>query len=143
MRLQEIMSTKIETIEPEELVSAAAERMKTQSVHHLVVGRGKEVLGIVAERDLVRRPPSDRVGDVMVADTMRAPPEMKVREAANILRGRVNDAILVMEGERLVGIVTIQDFLELIGKGLQGHTPRAESRNESVRRRGPSSSARR
>jgi len=142
MRIQDIMTRRVETVAAEEPLEAALERMRRRRIHHLVVLRGKELAGIVSDRDVRGAGASvsgRSVSDVMAAPAMSATPEMTVRKAANLLRGRSIGCLPVVEGGDLVGIVTTTDLLELIGRGserpvergkrwiLKGRGPRRKS----------------
>jgi len=43
---------------------------------------------------------------------------MPIRKAANLMRGRSIGCLVVVDGARIVGIVTVSDLLELIGRGI-------------------------
>jgi CBS domain-containing protein len=45
-------------------------------------------------------------------------PEMTVRQAANRMWGRTEGAIPVLDGQKLVGIVTVSDLLDVLGRGV-------------------------
>jgi CBS domain-containing protein len=63
MRIQEIMTTDVETIEPDALVSVATERMRVGGIHHLVVVQGKSIVGVLSSGDVVILPsPNGRPG---------------------------------------------------------------------------------
>jgi CBS domain-containing protein len=124
MRLQDIMSSSVRTVSPDEPAGAAFERMRQERIHHLVVMRGKQVVGVVSERDLgsvhgeeFRR--NHTVGDFISTPAISAPPSMTVREAANLMRGQSIGSLPVTENGKLVGIVTISDLLEVIGRGVE------------------------
>ncbi len=126
MRLQDVMHDKVETITARETADGAWERMRGRRIRHLVVVDGKRVVGVVSERDI--RSSSARSGrsvsEVMTAPAATASPHTTLREAANILRGRTIGCLPVVDRERLVGIVTTTDILELIGRGVQRPVPR-------------------
>ena len=93
--------------------------MRQGRIRHLVVSDGAHVVGVVSDRDLVglgRLAGSTRVGDLMASPVVQGYPEMTVRQAANQLRGHSIGCLPVFEDERLVGIVTTTDLLELIGR---------------------------
>ncbi len=124
MRLFEMMSTGVETIGLGESTEVAAGRMRQHAVQHLVVMDRGEVVGVVSDRDLMgsdgtfsRRPRT--VADVMTPDPVLATPDTTVREAANLLRGRNVGCLPVFDEKKLVGIVTITDLLELLGRGVE------------------------
>jgi acetoin utilization protein AcuB len=141
MRLQEFMSTKVETIDQDENAARAWTRMQGLGIRHLVVTRGREIRGIVSDRDLsgfrgdALRPPRP-VKELMTASVVTARPTTTVREAANLLRGRVIGCLPVLDGEgRLVGIVTTSDLLDLLGRGTE--RPVAKAQRRTLGRRGP------
>lgn len=117
MQLREIMSKPAEVVAPEESVSSARARMSRARVHHLVAARGRDVLGIVSERDLDGAAPETPIEAVMSSPAVTAPASMTVREAAKVLRGHGIGSLPILERGRVVGIVTITDLLALLGKG--------------------------
>ncbi len=138
MRLQDIMTTEIETIQAVESAEQAWNRMFLADIHHLIVKQGTEVLGIISERDLGGKHGKEvrlnkTVGELMTASPVLASPTMTVKEAANAFRGYTISALPVMEDAELVGIVTITDLLELIGKGFDRGAFKKDRRPESGR----------
>lgn len=129
MIVQEIMKRRVETANPDLPVEDAVRRMEMGKIRHLLITRGREVMGVVSDRDLSAFPQErDRAGrtvaDVMTPVAAAATPEMPVRKAANLLRGRSIGCLPVLEDGRLVGIVTVSDLLELVGKGAESPVER-------------------
>lgn len=135
MRLQEIMSTPVESIEPQTSVAEAREIMKRQGIHHLVVASGRRTLGVVSSRDITRVSSGEMVERFMSKAIVSASPQTTVREAANLLRGRSLGCLPVTDKGRIVGMVTIADLLELLGKGTE--RPVGRSTRWTLRARGP------
>jgi acetoin utilization protein AcuB len=132
MRLMEIMTTDVQTVAPEEDAEKAFQRMRTQRIRHLVVMDGRQVVGVVSERDMggprgggLRR--GRTVRELMSEQAVTASPTTTVRQAANLLRARTIGCLPVVEDGKLVGIVTLTDLLELLGRGAQ-LSPTATSR---------------
>jgi len=122
MRVAEIMSPRVRTIGPAESAELAWDRMRMHQIHHLVVVHDTEILGIITERDLgskhgesVRQGRSVR--DLMTPRAITAAPHATVRAAANLMRGHRSGSLAVVDEGRLVGIVTVWDFLDLLGRG--------------------------
>jgi CBS domain-containing protein len=46
-------------------------------------------------------------------------PTTTVRQGANLMRGRSIGRLVVTKGERIVGIVTVPDLLDLMGRRLE------------------------
>lgn len=121
MRIFDVMTEGVRTISPTVSAEAARETMRLHGIHHLVVADKSDVVGVVSTRDL-GRPGSARERESSVADIMSTPAvtvdrEMPLRKAANMMRGRFIGCLVVMKGRRPVGIVTVSDLLDVIGRG--------------------------
>jgi CBS domain-containing protein len=124
------MNTNVRTIEPEADAEEAREFMRLHDIHHLVVMEGKDVVGVLSERDLGGRrgssPPVASVLELMNPQIISAKPTTSIKEAANLLRGYGVGCLPILEKGKLVGIVTVTDLLELIGRGLEKPVVRTE-----------------
>jgi CBS domain-containing protein len=126
MRVSEVMSGPVYTIEAEETATAAWEMMRVRRTRHLVVSDSEgHVVGVVSATDLggkhgERLRARRSVRDLMTEKLVTAFPEMTVREAANLMRGHDVNCLPVFNGrDRLKGIVTVMDLLESIGGGTE------------------------
>jgi len=137
MRVQEIMTGKVRTVPPTMAAIDAWELMKNGRIHHLVVTRGSEVVGVLSDRDAGGRAgvavrSGRTVGDLMTTKVVTIGETGTVREAANLMRGRTMGCLPVLRKGRLVGIVTTSDLLVLLGRGsdrpLQADRPTATHR---------------
>ena len=118
MRVRDIMSEAVETISPEASVAEASESMLRNQIHHLVVAEGGAIVGVLSRHDLQRTESATAVRSVMSAPPITAKPGTTLRQAANLLRSNHLDCLpIVDERQGLVGIVTVSDLLDLIGKG--------------------------
>jgi len=131
------MSQEVQSISAEQSVLEAQELMRRHRIRHLVVMEGKQPIGILSERDLLRVPTHLNAGDQVRRTQFTAPPSATVREAANLMRGNWIDAVAVVEGQKVVGILTTSDMLDLIGRGEEGHAP-VVARDGKRRRRSAS-----
>ena len=136
MRLSEIMSTPVSTIAPDERIERATTEMRLHRIRHLVVVERGEVVGVVSDRDLKGANPYGLVKEHMIDKVAVASPRTTVREAANLLRGHTIGCIPVVDDDRVVGIVTVTDLLELLGRGAISPSPRSE--RATLARRGAS-----
>jgi acetoin utilization protein AcuB len=135
MRISEFMSTPVESVSPDEPIDLVRARMRGRRIHHLVVLDRGAVVGVVSDRDLRGVAGAQVVAEVMSQPVATATPRTTVREAANLLRGRSIGCLPVLDGGRLVGMVTVTDLLELLGRGLERPTP--TSQRWIMRGRGP------
>jgi len=143
MLVRERMSTKPVTITADMSITEALRVMRQNQVRRLpVLDNEDRMVGIVSEKDLLYASPSPatslsiyemhyllsrlRVTELMTADVVTVTPDTPLEEAARIMADNKIGGLPVMEGGRLVGIITETDifkvFLELLGareKGLR------------------------
>ena len=124
MRVQDVMTTAVQTISPAASAEEAANLMRTRRIHHLVVSEGPRVVGILSDRDVggrngapVRK--NRIVSDLMTTRVVTVSPTRTVRQAANVMRGRSIGCLVVVGRDRTLGIVTVADLLELLGRGVE------------------------
>jgi IMP dehydrogenase len=142
MRVSDIMSAPVHTIGVEEPAMAAWEAMRLRRTRHLVVtGEEGRVIGVISASDLGGKSGElvrarGRVSDLMTEKLVVAQLETTVREAANLMRGHAVNCLPVFDDRnRLKGIVTVVDLLELIGRGAERPmiaAPRAVMKNRGV-----------
>jgi CBS domain-containing protein len=123
MRVQDVMTADVKTIAPTAPAQDAWNMMRFNRIHHLVVTKGRRLLGVLSDRDAGgRRGAAVRtntvVGDLMTAPAVTVEPTMTVRQAANVMRGRSIGCLVVAKAGHAIGIVTVSDLLELVGRGL-------------------------
>ncbi len=123
MRLQDIMSRQVETIGHDQSVVRANELMWRKRMHHLIVMRGNDIVGVISDTDLGGEetdsiPDDLQVHKVMSARVVTARPDTTVRDAVNLMRGHKIRCLPVLdEGNKLVGIVTMSDIERLEKRG--------------------------
>ena len=101
-------------------VRSALETIQVRQVHHLpVVDNDDNLVGIVAEKDLLRARDDDLLQDIMTRDVVTVTEYTALEEAARIMVDHKISSLPVMRDGKLVGIVTETDlfgiFLELLG----------------------------
>jgi CBS domain-containing protein len=129
------MRKEVRTIGPSEPASMAKELFRRYDIHHLVVVDRKNVIGMLADRDLI-----DIGGETPVQRAMAHPPvtinpEETVRKAAALMTGHVIGSLPVVDDGKLVGIVTTFDLVALLAKGATHPAPSGE--RPVLTRRGP------
>ena len=62
-------------------------------------------------------------------DALRPTPRTTLRQAANVMQGRLIGSLPVVEDGKLVGIVTATDVLHELGRGSSRPTIRAKRQN--------------
>lgn len=121
--IRQILKEKPEiwTIAPDETVYHALELMARKNVGALPVVRGDALIGVFSERDYARRgilqgraSKDTAVAELMSSPVITATSDMTTHDCLALMVSRRIRHLPVLEGERLVGIVTIGD----IGKAI-------------------------
>ena len=122
MRVQEVMTKNVRTVSANMPAEQAWSLMKTDGIHHLVVTEGRRIVGVLSNRDGGRRAADSAslatVEELMTKPVVTIEPDATIRQAANMMRGRTIGCLPVTRGDRLVGIVTTSDLLDVVGGGV-------------------------
>ena len=120
-------------------VPQAERLMRRHEVRHLPVVRGSRLVGIVTDRDLLfappertgagrdgdtdRRPTAPSVRDVMSRPVVTIGPDETIGRAAGLMLASRASCLPVLDGERLVGLLTTADLLRALAAGEGAATP--------------------
>ena len=131
MRINDLLRQKgglVVTIRPDQPVTELLDSLATNGVGALVVSQdGQSIDGIVSERDVVRKLQrfgpdllQEPVGEIMSKPVRTCPPETELDELMRMMtKGRFRH-VPVVDGDRLVGIVSIGDVVKHRIDELQG-----------------------
>ncbi len=117
MQVGALVGGKSEVVGPDTSLFVAAESLIENGIGSLAVVDGRELAGIFTERDLVRAtaegidPHEATVREWMTTAPDTIGPEVDVDEAAAWLLEMGYRHLPVMEGDELLGIVSIRDLL--------------------------------
>jgi CBS domain-containing protein len=120
--IKDIMTKKVITVEANRTVFEAAELMTEKGVGCIIVVIEGFPVGIITERDIVRRIVAKRssldikVTEVMTKTLITVDPDTSVREAARIMSTNRIRRLPVLKNNKLVGIVVASDFVRNAGK---------------------------
>lgn len=123
----QIMSTNLLTVRPEDLVDLAASMMDWEKIRHVPVEDDEgRLVGIVSHRALLRMVARGQGGtdqvvvkDIMRSDPVSVTPTTPTIEAMKLMRDRAVGSLPVVEDNRLVGIVTEHDLIDVSAKLLE------------------------
>jgi PAS domain S-box-containing protein len=122
----EIMSRNVAVIQKDGTIAKAAQIMNTRNVSCVVVLSGSDVVGILTERDMLKRivaikkdPTQTKVEDVMSSPAISVPADHSAFSSSRIMEQKHIRHLVVIENERLCGIVTQTDIFRAIKKKLQ------------------------
>jgi acetoin utilization protein AcuB len=125
------MKTYLITVSPDTSVLKARELMDQHKISHLPVTDGRaHLLGIVTDRDLKQAWASPAstlsvyeltyvlqkltVETIMTRDLVTATPDMTIERAARLIHDHKIGALPVVKDEKLVGIITSTDLMEVL-----------------------------
>jgi len=128
MLVKEVMNRAVKTVRPTDTVKNAAQLMNESGIGSLVVISGTGgVVGILTERDILidvvatgKGADDVKVEDIMTKELITVSPNNTLEEAADIMTQNKIKKLPVVEGGKLLGIVTASDLIayekELIEK---------------------------
>ncbi|MCX7926224.1 MAG: GGDEF domain-containing protein [Fimbriimonadales bacterium] len=103
-------------VNPDHTVETALVLLRGHRLRGLPVFEGGHVLGIVESEQLLGVPPETPVREVMTTELMVATPQTPLRTVAEWFQRQRQTVMPVMEGDRLVGLITVFDLLAEIGR---------------------------
>ncbi len=114
--IREVMTKQLVTVEPTTSVATAVTVMGMQRVGAVLVIENGRLEGIFTERDLVRALSNDigassqPLAQWMTRNPVTVGPEASVEQALEIMLARHFRHLPVMDGESVVGVVSIRDL---------------------------------
>ena len=116
MRVGEIMNKDPIIIPPKTPVGQALKLMQQHQIRHLPVIENDSMVGWISARTLREVLLASMlevitVGDVMVQAPISVTPETSVEEAARLVHEHRIGGMPVLEGDKLVGVLTVNDLL--------------------------------
>ncbi len=130
-RVEQYMTTDVFTVHESEVIDLVANVMDWRRVRHIPVEDNEHrLIGIISYRSIIRFFAKDLphgkehpvpAVDFMQRDPITIPPETTTLDAINIMRRERVACLPVVEGDRLVGIVTEQDFINIAADLFEMH----------------------
>ncbi|MCG8459675.1 MAG: CBS domain-containing protein [Holophagales bacterium] len=139
--VRDLMSDRVVAVRPDDDLKTLHDLMLDHNVRHIpVVDRDSDLVGLVSHRDLLRTSlveqpdltdymeeallESSTVSAVMTEEVATVEPDTRLQEAAEVMFENKYGCLPVVEGRRLVGILTESDFVRLVAKAAR--VPQAE-----------------
>jgi CBS domain-containing protein len=135
MKIQELMSKKVQSITPGASVTEAARTMRDLDIGSLPVMEGNELLGIITDRDICCRvvgenhdPETTEVRTIMSTDIASCFSDQDVAEAAHLMEGKHIRRLAILQRDNSVaGILSVDDLArcshDLAGEVLEAAGP--------------------
>ncbi len=136
MRVAELMTSKVFTVEPHDLIDRVFFLLHYEKIRHLPVVEKGKLVGIVSDRDLYKalgpksnsnaveaskestqlHVVSQKVAHIMHRGVFTIAPEAMLSEAAALMAEHRIGALPVVENNKLVGILSSTDILRVFAK---------------------------
>jgi len=127
MTVADRMIKQVVTLTEDTTLRDALIAVQKHHIRHVPIVKDGALVGILTDRDLKRATPSPfagadrdtfervvdsiRVGQIMTRNPFTVTPSTSIRDAVKVLHDRKFGALPVVEGTRLVGILTATDML--------------------------------
>jgi CBS domain-containing protein len=116
VQIREVMTESVVTAPPTATVREVAELMRERNVGSVVLVDGERPTGFITDRDLAvgvvadGREGSDQACDHASSPVVTGAPAMHVEEAAELMVQHAIRRLPILDGDRLTGIVTLDDL---------------------------------
>ena len=121
--VKDVMKTDLVTIDASESIKEAANMMDQKNVGCVIVTKENQPIGILTERDFVKRiaskdtPLTSPLSDVMSSPLISIAPDETVWEAAQLMKSKNIHKLPIQEGNEITGIVTTTDLVKICSIG--------------------------
>ncbi len=124
LRVKDIMSKDIIAVKEDATVFEAAKLMKDNKIGCVLVAKEGKVVGIITERDMVRRviaeekdPKQTLVRDVMSKPVVAVKSSISIDAAVEVMvKNGIRRLPVVDEDNKLVGVVTVKDLASALAE---------------------------
>ncbi|OFW16107.1 MAG: hypothetical protein A3F70_02960 [Acidobacteria bacterium RIFCSPLOWO2_12_FULL_67_14] len=116
MQIRDVMTPNPRCVSPDDTIQNAARIMRDEDTGVVPVVKDGRAVGVVTDRDIVVRGVAEDgqlnrpIREIVSRSLVSATPDMSTREAAELMSEHQVRRLPVVEGERLVGIVSIGDL---------------------------------
>jgi CBS domain-containing protein len=115
------MATTLATIQSEASLLAAAQLMREKRIGSLLTIEAGEIVGIVTERDLVRKglasnwdAGSTHVSAVMSSPLLSIDVNRTIRDASKVMAEQGVRHLTVTENGKIVGVLSVRDLVKMV-----------------------------
>ena len=120
-QVRDIMQKKVITIELQKTVQDAAVILKEKHISFLVVVKDSKPVGVISERDIVRKivaesvdPKSTQLEVIMSKNFKWVEPNASIESAVQKMLNNNIRRLVVLEDENLAGVITQTDLTEFL-----------------------------
>jgi acetoin utilization protein AcuB len=121
-----IMTTNLVTVKPTDKLTRIKEIFDKKKIHHIPVVKGKKMVGIISKQDFlyylhgftksgrimgIQALESATCDKIMTTGLAKLEPDSRINVALEVFKENLFHALPVVEGEKLVGIITTYDII--------------------------------
>lgn len=125
MTLRDLVIEGVETAGPSATAEALAMRMEEANIGSIIIEEEMEPVGVVTDRDLAirvvardRDPSAVTASEVMTTDPVTVDIDRGLLDVTRTMREHAVRRMPVVDGDKLVGIVTLDDVMRLLTREL-------------------------
>ena len=122
MKIASLLATKgnvVHSITPDKTIREVIKQLSEHNIGSLIVLDSTETpIGIITERDVIRRAAvseqlfDEKVGDIMTTNVITCVPQDELVAAANTMTENRFRHLPILEGDRLIGMISIGDIVK-------------------------------
>jgi acetoin utilization protein AcuB len=135
LKVRDVMTADPITLSPEDSLMEALQTMRLRGIRRIPIVVGGKLVGLLTEGDLKRAEPSTLsdtqehftqvmegtpVARIMIENLVTTTADASLVDAARVLYTNKYGALPVVEGERLIGILTDNDLIGALVRLLEG-----------------------
>ncbi len=123
--VQQFVKNEIKFVTPQTTTIEVFQLMQKNNIHHVPVVEDGKAIGIISDRDVsfVGKTGNSldlSAKDIMTPDPITVDNEMSIPHAINLMRqNRVNSVLIKDKTEKVIGIFTSTDALDVLAKHYQ------------------------
>ncbi|HDH41771.1 MAG TPA: CBS domain-containing protein [Candidatus Altiarchaeales archaeon] len=129
MNVRDVMRRNVITIDPDASIMDSMRKMVNERITSLIVEKptDKSVYGIITRKDIVNKViaynkdlKNTKVSEVMSEPILTISPDLSIETVARLMAKTDIRRFPVMEGNKLIGLISNSDILKAINKKLEG-----------------------
>ena len=121
--VKDVMTSEVAALDSSSMIKDAAKLMDEKNIGCIIATRDELPVGILTERDFVKRiaskekPLTAPIEEVMSSPLISIDPDDTVWEAAEDMKVNNIHKLAVLEGNKIIGIITTSDLVEICSLG--------------------------
>lgn len=119
MIVRHVMNRKVITAKPDITLREAAAVMSKLHIGSLVILKNDSIIGIITSTDILKAVAEGKNVDITIAEEVMSkpvitiPPDKTIEDAVNLMLEHKIKKLPVVEGEKLIGIITASDIIAI------------------------------